>query len=87
MTPVDRDPDNRDWLEAGRCRDYPAEVFFPSHGAGVEVARRICAGCPVREPCLAYALAHRITQGIWGGTSERQRRDLRRLPGVDQTSA
>jgi WhiB family redox-sensing transcriptional regulator len=82
VTTRDPDPDNRDWIEAGKCRDYPAKVFFPSNGAGVEVARRICAECAVKEACLAYALANRITQGVWGGTSERQRRTLRRQEPV-----
>ncbi len=33
--------------------------------------------CPVREPCLDYALRHGITHGIWGGLAERDRRALR----------
>jgi WhiB family redox-sensing transcriptional regulator len=68
--------DDNDWLASGRCRDMPVETFFPSDGAGVEAARRICAACPVKEPCREYALANRIAQGVWGGTSERQRRRL-----------
>jgi WhiB family redox-sensing transcriptional regulator len=62
-----------DWMRDGKCRDLPPEVFFPSDGVGVEVARRICADCPVREPCLEYALHYRIDHGVWGGASERER--------------
>ena len=51
-------------------------MFFPSDGVGVEVARRICADCPVKEPCLEYALEHRIDHGVWGGCSERERRRI-----------
>jgi WhiB family redox-sensing transcriptional regulator len=43
---------------------------------GVEVARRICDSCPVGERCLEYALRNRIDHGVWGGTSERQRRRI-----------
>jgi WhiB family redox-sensing transcriptional regulator len=43
---------------------------------GVEVARRICADCPVRQSCLEYALANRIDHGVWGGCSERERRRI-----------
>jgi WhiB family redox-sensing transcriptional regulator len=43
---------------------------------GVEVARRICATCPVKEQCLEHALAHRIDHGVWGGASERERRRI-----------
>ncbi len=37
-------------------------------------AKAICATCPVREPCLAYALRIREPHGIWGGLSEVERR-------------
>lgn len=66
------------WHEFGRCRAYPTYVFFPTDGAGVEVARRICAGCPVKKECLEYALEGNIDHGIWGGESERRRRTMRR---------
>ena len=32
--------------------------------------------CPVKEPCLEHALAHRIDHGVWGGCSERERRRI-----------
>ena len=62
----------------GNCRSVDPGVFFPSDGVGVDVARRICQGCPVREPCLEYALEHRIDHGVWGGASERERRRIAR---------
>jgi len=65
-----------EWMARGRCTNVPPEVFFPSDGVGVEIARRICADCPVKEPCLEYALAERIDHGVWGGTSERERRRI-----------
>ena len=64
------------WMRDGNCRHYPPAVFFPPDGAGVEVARRICATCPVQEPCLEHALAERIEHGVWGGCSERERRRI-----------
>ncbi len=64
------------WMNDGSCRDHPPEVFFPSDGVGVTIAQRICATCPVREPCLEYALANRIDHGVWGATSERERRRI-----------
>lgn len=69
---------NTDWMADGSCRIEPPSTFFPSDGVGVEVARRICAGCPVKEPCLEYALYHRIDHGVWGGASERERRRIAR---------
>jgi len=60
------------------CRDVHPSVFFPSDGVGVEVAQQICEGCPVRSPCLEYALEHHIDHGVWGGASERERRRIAR---------
>lgn len=67
-----------DWMKRGRCRDIPPSTFFPNDGVGVEVARRICAECPVQVPCLEYALRERIDHGVWGGASERERRRILR---------
>jgi WhiB family redox-sensing transcriptional regulator len=72
------DVQDTDWMAQGKCRDQAPETFFPSDGVGVEIAKRICADCPVREPCLEYALFHHIEHGVWGGASERARRRLSR---------
>ncbi|MCL4449450.1 MAG: WhiB family transcriptional regulator [Actinobacteria bacterium] len=66
------------WMVEAKCRDISPDVFFPSDGVGVEVARRICVDCPVKQPCLEYALANHIDHGVWGGTSERERRRIAR---------
>ncbi|HEX4541489.1 MAG TPA: WhiB family transcriptional regulator [Acidimicrobiales bacterium] len=67
-----------EWMTAGKCQDMAPSVFFPNDGVGVEVARRICADCPVKAPCLEYALLNRIDHGVWGGASERERRRIAR---------
>jgi len=64
------------WMQDGNCRAYPPAVFFPSDGAGVDIARRICETCPVQAPCLEYALDQRVEHGVWGGCSERERRRI-----------
>ena len=69
---------NNSWMAAGLCRDLPPATFFPSDGVGVDRARRICAQCSVQTTCLEYALSHRIDHGVWGGTSERERRRILR---------
>jgi WhiB family redox-sensing transcriptional regulator len=65
-----------EWMTRGRCTNVPPSRFFPSDGAGVEQARKICAECPVRLECLEHALAERIDHGVWGGCSERERRRI-----------
>jgi WhiB family redox-sensing transcriptional regulator len=71
------DPDSPTaWMAEGNCRLYPPATFFPSDGVGVDKARKICAGCPVLDRCLEYALDERIEHGVWGGCSERERRRI-----------
>jgi WhiB family transcriptional regulator, redox-sensing transcriptional regulator len=64
------------WRELAACRGTDLEVFFPGRGESAGPARQVCAACPVRQPCLDYAITNRITHGIWGGLTERERRTL-----------
>jgi WhiB family transcriptional regulator, redox-sensing transcriptional regulator len=64
------------WMAEGNCQNHPPTTFFPPDGVGVDRAKKICIDCPVAAACLAYALEHRIDHGVWGGTSERERRRM-----------
>ncbi|MGH9190212.1 MAG: WhiB family transcriptional regulator [Acidimicrobiales bacterium] len=75
------------WMAEGNCRTQPPSLFFPSDGVGVDVARRICEDCPVKEPCLEYALANTIDHGVWGGASERERRRIARRRRLERAKA
>ena len=71
------------WEDRALCAEVGPEPFFPeARGASPRDARRICAKCEVRAECLAYALEHPEVQGVWGGLSEKQRRDPRRQLGL-----
>ncbi|WP_246007305.1 WhiB family transcriptional regulator [Actinomadura pelletieri] len=63
------------WHALAACRGVDPDAFFvrPSDRAGVAAAKRICAGCPVREECLRYAVADEALEGIWGGMTDRER--------------
>jgi WhiB family transcriptional regulator, redox-sensing transcriptional regulator len=69
------------WQREAACRGLGAgdsqTIFFPSRGDSIEEARAICRECPVTAQCLDFALANGCI-GVWGGTTERQRRRLRR---------
>lgn len=65
-----------EWMAHGNCALESPALFFPSDGVGVETARRICQDCPVKQRCLEFALANRVDHGVWGGTSERERRRI-----------
>jgi len=49
------------------CRLVDPELFFAETPADVEAAKAICVDCPIRETCLAGALARREPWGVWGG--------------------
>ncbi len=65
-----------DWTLDARCRGM-ADALFPE-GKDQKRARIVCMGCPVRAICLAEALDNRIEWGVWGGLTERERRQLLR---------
>lgn len=69
---------SNEWMASARCRDLPPATFFPTNSTGVVAARRVCASCDVSAQCLEYALEQHLDHGIWGGTSERQRRKILR---------
>jgi WhiB family transcriptional regulator, redox-sensing transcriptional regulator len=71
------------WRAAGACRTVDPDLFFPATattGSARQVSRalRICAGCPVRQECLEFAIQTRESHGIWGGTTPEERSRARR---------
>jgi WhiB family redox-sensing transcriptional regulator len=67
--------DERPWAVHAACRDADPALFFAGvEGGDTRVAQRICAGCPVNEECLEWALTAGVSYGVWGGTTEQQRR-------------
>lgn len=68
------------WKSQAACRGLDTALFFPLGGESGTEAKAVCAGCPVRTECLDYQLAapEAGDTGIWGGTSARQRRKMRR---------
>jgi WhiB family redox-sensing transcriptional regulator len=71
------------WREAAACRRTDPDLFFPVGTTGMALehiasAKAVCQECVSREPCLEFAMATNQDSGIWGGTSEEDRRALRR---------
>jgi WhiB family redox-sensing transcriptional regulator len=77
------------WQFLASCRGEESSLFFaPNYferkeekEAREKLAKAICGRCPVREPCLEYALRIREPHGIWGGMNESERRTLLRARG------
>ncbi len=49
------------------CREHDAELWFAEGTAEVELAKALCRECPIREGCLAGAVARHEPWGVWGG--------------------
>lgn len=66
------------------CRDASPELFFPPQNAGpqrIKTAKDVCTDCPLLDPCLAFALGHKV-EGIWAGTTPPERNDIRGRHGI-----
>ena len=75
------------WRQAATCAQTDPEAFFPERGKSPRAALQVCMACPVRTDCLTEALENSERYGIWGGTTETQRRHLRRLNTLERQSA
>lgn len=64
------------WRDEANCATTDPDIFIPEVGGNTEYAKSICLACPVREMCLQWAVDN-FERGIWGGTSDRERRKIR----------
>ena len=76
--------DDWEWHLSAGCRGMDVNTFYnPENERGMAKRRReadakvICAGCPVRQRCLEWALTVREPHGVWGGMTPVERDELR----------
>ena len=78
-----------DWRANSACRDTDPDLFFPVGTTGpaldqIASAKAVCDTCEAKAPCLEFALTTNQDSGVWGGTSEEERRKLRRAWVAEQ---
>jgi WhiB family redox-sensing transcriptional regulator len=88
LNPPGLDPDD-DWRDAAACRDTDPDLFFPVGTTGpaldqIESAKAVCRQCDAQVACLEFAIVTNQDSGVWGGTSEEERRVLRRRYVAEQ---
>ena len=71
------------WRATASCCDTDPDLFFPVGTTGsaleqIATAKQVCNSCPAQLACLEFALRTNQDTGVWGGTSEEERRQLRR---------
>ena len=81
IRPASQDTDT--WRTSALCRQTDPDLFFPVGTTGsaldhIAAAKAVCERCPVQDPCLQFAIETNQDSGVWGGTSEEERRVLRR---------
>ena len=68
------------WVRDAACSNssVAVDMFFPERGRNNNIAKaqRVCVSCPVRDECFSYGYRN-DERGIWGGTTGRERRQLR----------
>lgn len=80
------------WRGDALCRDTDPELFFPVGTTGealvqIDRAKQVCGECTVREACLNFAIETNQDCGVWGGTSEDERRVIRRRRDAERRAA
>jgi len=80
------------WRAVSSCRDTDPDLFFPVGTTGpaleqIAAAKAVCDSCEAKAPCLEFALTTNQDSGVWGGTSEEERRKLRRAWVAQQRRA
>lgn len=64
------------------CAQVDPELFFPENSSDarikLNVVKPICNSCEFKAPCLDYAVNNPEILGIWGGTLDTDRRNIRR---------
>jgi WhiB family redox-sensing transcriptional regulator len=68
--------DERPWGVFAACKAEMSLTFFPQNRQEERTALMICSTCPVVDQCLDHAIETNERFGVWGGTTERQRRKL-----------
>ena len=66
------------WRDAAACHGLDPALFVTERGEDAATAKAVCATCAVKAECLDYALTSPTILGIWGGTSHRERRAIRK---------
>ena len=80
------------WRKDALCRDTDPELFFPVGNTGqallqISEAKNVCCECQVKAQCLDFAIETNQDCGIWGGTSDEGRRQIRRQMAAERRAA
>jgi WhiB family redox-sensing transcriptional regulator len=68
------------------CTEVGGDMFFPEPCSQAapqyKEMRKVCIRCEVNEECAEYAIQANEQEGMWGGLSPNERKEIRRLRGL-----
>jgi WhiB family redox-sensing transcriptional regulator len=70
--------DERPWAVFSACKGTDPTIFFATTRDDERAALVVCSDCVVKDECLGFAVETRERFGVWGGTTERERKRLLR---------
>jgi WhiB family redox-sensing transcriptional regulator len=75
---------NQGWRRLRACEGHDVQAFFAPVGQIEQWVFDLCNSCPVKKPCLDFALSYGCDYGVYGGTTGRQRLVIRKRSNVYQ---
>jgi hypothetical protein len=62
------------------CAEMPLKesekLFFSESPKRIEMAKALCAECPMQQKCLQFAIEEKIEFGIFGGSTPNERKAM-----------
>lgn len=75
---------DRQWVDQAACAGANPRLFDAVSALHAQAALQFCKACPVKEVCLQEALDEAVNpDGVWGGTTQLERRKIRRHGSLD----
>jgi WhiB family redox-sensing transcriptional regulator len=69
--------ERKNWAKYSNCVDLsPSDMYPETNVRQAIVIHNVCRNCPTQKECLVLGLVFEDEFGVWGGTSERDRRLL-----------
>jgi WhiB family redox-sensing transcriptional regulator len=65
------------WQEKANCAGSDSDLFFSENKKTLELGKKVCTGCEVKDACLQHATSKSIFEGTWGGYTQYEREELR----------
>jgi WhiB family transcriptional regulator, redox-sensing transcriptional regulator len=65
------------WQDSAACKGLDSRVFLSGVTSRVQVAKAICATCPVQRECLSFAVQNEdFEPHVYGGMTGAERKKL-----------